>query len=146
MEPEVSLPQSQQPAKGSYPEPARSSPYPYITLPEDSSYCYPLIYAWVSPVVSFPQVSPVYASPLPSPIRATCPAHLIHFNLITRITMGEHYRSLSSSLYSFLQSPVTSSHLGPNILLYTTQNYCVGNMQNFSVKMGPGSWSSGQSL
>ena len=31
--------------------------------------------------------------------------------------MGEQYRSLSSSLCNFLHSPVTSSHLGPNILL-----------------------------
>jgi hypothetical protein len=40
-----------------YPEPAQSSPYPHIPLPEDRS-DYPPIYAWVSPVVSFPQVSP----------------------------------------------------------------------------------------
>jgi len=33
--------------------------------------------------------------------------------------MGEEYRSLSSSLCSFLHSLVTSSLLGPNILLYT---------------------------
>jgi hypothetical protein len=31
--------------------------------------------------------------------------------------IGEEYRSLSSSLCSFLHSPVTSSLLGPNILL-----------------------------
>jgi len=33
--------------------------------------------------------------------------------------LGEEYRSLSSSLCSFLHSPVTSSLLGPNILLST---------------------------
>ena len=33
--------------------------------------------------------------------------------------MGEEYRSLSSSLCSLLHSPVTSSLLGPNILLNT---------------------------
>jgi hypothetical protein len=38
--------------------------------------------------------------------------------LITRKMLGEH-RSLSSSLYSLLYSPVTSSFLGPNILLST---------------------------
>jgi hypothetical protein len=32
---------------------------------------------------------------------------------------GEEYRSLSSSLCSLLYSPVTSSLLGPNILLST---------------------------
>jgi len=50
------------------------------------------------------------------PIRATCPAHLILLDLITRIMLGEEYRSLSSSLWSFLHSAVTSSFLGPNIL------------------------------
>ena len=49
-------------------------------------------------------------------IRATCPAHLILLDFITRTTLGEQYRSLSS-FYSFLHSPVTSSLLGPNILL-----------------------------
>jgi hypothetical protein len=33
--------------------------------------------------------------------------------LITRITFREKYRSLSSSLYNILQSPVTSSLLRP---------------------------------
>ena len=37
MEPEGSLPHSQVPATCPYPEPARSSPYPHIPLPEDPS-------------------------------------------------------------------------------------------------------------
>ena len=35
MEPEASLPHSQVPATCPYPEPARSSTYPHIPLPED---------------------------------------------------------------------------------------------------------------
>ena len=54
-----------------------------------------------------------------SPIRATRPAPLILLDFITREIMGEEYRSLSSSLCSFLHSSVTSSLLGPNILLNT---------------------------
>ena len=42
-----------------------------------------------------------------SPIRASCPAHLILLNLITRTLSSEDYSSLSSSLCSFLHSPVT---------------------------------------
>ena len=51
---------------------------------------------------------------LPSPIRSTCPAHPILLDFTTRTMLGEQYRSLSSSLCSFLHSPVTSSLLGPN--------------------------------
>ena len=119
MNPKGSLPHSQVPATCPCPEPARSSPYPHIPLPENASEYYPPIYAWVFPVVSFPYVSPTKPCIRLSPIRATCSAHIILIDLITRTILGEEYRSLRSSLRSFLHSPVTSPLLGPNILLST---------------------------
>jgi hypothetical protein len=47
----------------------------------------------------------------------TCHAHQILLDLIIRTILGEVYRSLSSSLCSFLHSLVTLSLLGPNVLL-----------------------------
>ena len=70
-----------------------------------------------SPSLRFPQQDPTH--PLCSPIRATCPAHLILLDFITRTILGEQYKSFSSSLCSLLHSPVTSSLIGPNILLNT---------------------------
>ena len=58
-------------------------------------------------------------APLSSPTRATCPAHLILLDFITRTILGDGYTSFSSSLCSLLHFPVTSSLLGPNILLNT---------------------------
>jgi len=58
-------------------------------------------------------------APAFSPISATCLGHLIHLNLISRIILGEKYRLLGPLLCSFLHPPVTSSLLGPNILLST---------------------------
>jgi hypothetical protein len=40
-------------------------------------------------------------------------------DFITRTILGEEYRSFSSALCNLLHSPVTSSLLGPNILLNT---------------------------
>ena len=58
-------------------------------------------------------------TPLLSSIGATCSSQLILLDLTTRTILGEEYRSLSSSLCSFLHSLVPSSLLGPNIFLNT---------------------------
>ena len=60
----------------------------------------------------FPYQNPVYASP-------TCPTHLIILDFITQTILGKAYRSLSSSLCSFLYYPITLSLWGQNILLST---------------------------
>ena len=67
-----------------------------------------------SPSLRFPHQDPIH--PLSSPICATCPAHLILLDFITRTIMGGEYKSFSCSLCNLLHSPVTSSLLGPNIL------------------------------
>jgi hypothetical protein len=64
-----------------------------------------------------PHKNPVYSSYLP--IRAALLTHLNLLDLITRTILGDEYGSLSSSLLSFLHSLVTSSLLGPSILLNT---------------------------
>jgi hypothetical protein len=46
-------------------------------------------------------------TPLLPAIRATCPAHLILLDSITRTILGEECKSFSSSLCSFLYCPVT---------------------------------------
>ena len=61
-------------------------------------------------------------TPLLSPIRATCPAHLILLDFITRKILGEKYISWSSSLCSFLYSPLPSS-------LYSAQHPTLKNLQ-----------------
>ena len=82
MEPEVSLQHSQEPATWPYAEPARSSPYPHIPLPEHPTSYYPTTYAWVSSVVSFLQVSPpkpCTRPSLPHMRYMPCPSHSSRF-------------------------------------------------------------------
>ena len=120
MELECSSPHSQVVATIPYPEPARSSPYPHIThLNIHLNIIFPS--APVSPQwslsISFPHINPVHSSPLL--VHSTCTARLILLDFITRTILGDQYKSLSSSLCISLNFSVTSSLLGPNILLNT---------------------------
>ena len=65
----------------------------------------------------FPTDFRVHASPLSLTCYMPCPSHSSRF--YHPKNMGDWYRLLSSSLCSFLHSPVTLSLLGPNILLIT---------------------------
>jgi len=107
MEPEGSPLHSQQLATCPYPELAQSSPCLHIP-----HLCLGL------PRGLFTSAFPTKTLYTPHPMRATCRAHLILLNLITRTILGAEARSLRSSLCSFLHSHVTLSLLGPNILLY----------------------------
>ena len=82
----------------------------------------------------FPQQNPVNASPLSLSIRTTCSDHLILLDFITRTILGEEYRSLSSSLCSFLLSPVMSSPLGPYILLNTLFSNTLNLVSSFNIR------------
>ena len=69
------------------------------------------------PSLRFPHQDTIF--PLSSSICATYPAPLILRYFVTRTILGGLFNSFSSSLCSLFHSPVTSSLLGPNILLYT---------------------------
>ena len=65
-----------------------------------------------------PHQNSVHISPLPH-TRYMAHPYNFFFYFVTRTILGEQDRSLSSSICSFLHSPITSSLLDPNILLNT---------------------------
>ena len=110
--------QKNQPTTYSYPEPDQSSLCPPVLFLEDQ---FSFQLHLFLPSVLFPSdftTRTLHVSLLSS-ILATCPTHRILLDLITQKILGEECRSLSSSLCSFLHSPVSLSLLGPNILLST---------------------------
>ena len=120
MEPEVSLPHSQEPATRPYSD--QSNPvHTTIPLSEYLFEYYPFICAESSKrslLFRFPHKA-LY-TPLLSPIRATCPTHHILLDLITRIIFVDEYGSLIYSSGSFLHFPFTSSLLSPTDNLLST--------------------------
>ena len=113
MEPECSLPHSQEPATCPHPEPYQSSPWAH---PNSWIYIWALSFHLRLRLPSgfFPSGFPTKTlnAPLPSPTRVTCPFQQILLDFNTRIT-------INTSLCSFLHSTVTSSLLGPNIFRST---------------------------
>jgi hypothetical protein len=115
MEPEGSLPHSQQHATCPHPQADQSCPWPLshvlkiylnIILPSLSGSS-----KWIL-TLGFPHKNHVHTHHH----SATCTTHPILVDFIIRTILGEEYRSWSSRLWSFLHFPVTSSLFGPNIL------------------------------
>ena len=107
MEPEGSLPHSQQPATCPCPEPDQSSPV-------RPSHFLNILHNIILPSMRGSSKWPLSIrfsyqnlyTPLLFPIRAICTAHLFFLDLITRIIFGEQYRSISPPLCSFLHSHI----------------------------------------
>jgi hypothetical protein len=55
-----------------------------------------------------------------SPPHSICSTHFILLDIISLIIIGKEYRLRSSTLYNFLHSPVTPSHLHCNIHFINT--------------------------
>jgi len=124
MEPKGPLPYSQQLAILPCSEQDQYSPCPLPTSCRSILIFSSHLYLGL-PSSLFPSgfLTKILYAPLLAPIYSMCPAHLSIGDLITRIIFGEEYRSLSSSLLSFLQFPVTLYRLGQNILLGVLYSY-----------------------
>ena len=108
LEPEGSLGPTPELATCSSPEPDQSSPYlspHFLNIPFNIILSSTTRYSKYSLSLKFSHHPCRHISSPPK--SAICPAHLIVCDLITRIIFREQYRSISSSLCSFLHSPIT---------------------------------------
>ena len=133
MEPEGSLSHLKESTTCRYPKPDQSSP----CTPHHTSRKSILIlssHLWLGlPSGLFPSGFPtktLYA-PILSHLCATCSTHVILLNLITWIIFGEEYRS-EATHYVVFSTPITSSLLGPNILLNTLFSYTLSLRSSLS--------------
>ena len=106
MELEGSLPYSQVSATCPYHDPDRLSHTPASHFPKTHLNIVLSSTPWSSKwSLSSGFSTKTLLTPLLAPIHATCSAHLILLDSITRRMLGEEYRLLSSSLCSFSQLP-----------------------------------------
>ena len=76
-------------------------------------------------------------TPLSSPIRATCPAHLIRLDFITRTILGEQYKSFSSSSCNLLHDVTahgTRYHNWAEMVKENWAKWNVNKYMNLSIK------------
>jgi len=133
MEPRCSLAHTQQPATCPYPEAdqlAHDLPVTFFKIQLNiilqsppSSSKWSLFCFHVTPSPHYPVCTSL------SPTHATCPTHLILLDLIKQTVFGNEYKSFSSSLCYFTQSPPNWSLISPNILL-SIQCSTIGHPQS----------------
>jgi hypothetical protein len=117
-----------------YHEPDQSNPhYSTLSILSISILSFPLRLGLLR-CLFLPPITYMHSS---SPIRATCPAHLIFFDLIIPIILGEKNKLRNSSLFSFLYSLITSSLFGQNILLSILFSNILSLCSSLSVRDQP---------
>ena len=137
MEPEGSLPLSQEPATCPYSEPEKSSPCNHPTswrsIVTLSSHLCPGL---PSGVLSSAFPTKTLYTPLLSPTRVTCSSHFIILDLITRITFGEEYMQVTKLLIlEFSQYPC---YIVPLRLKYSPQQPILKRFQPMFLPQGSG--------